>query len=184
MPSSKPASPGARMWRRPCDGREVHGAAGEPRTAQLRRAPRCAPAGSRRRSDSRTSCRTRRRRSRAVTARRSSRLVGHERRRVEQHVPARRRAPRRRARADASRRRNSTAPGNANRLSRGRIALRRAARAAARDRSAAPASSAARRRPRALRARELADAVHRVVVVDGEQAAPAAARTDTTRRRA
>ena len=50
-------------------------------------ARRCAPADTRRRSDSRTSCRTRCSTKSGRTARRSRRLVGHERRRVEQHVP-------------------------------------------------------------------------------------------------
>ncbi len=76
VPSSNPASPGDRMWTRPCTVAKFtvppanHGRC---RREQRRRSRR---AGSRRRSDSRTSCRTRSATKSGFTRLRSSRLVG------------------------------------------------------------------------------------------------------------
>ena len=69
-------------------GGEVDRAAGKPRTLQLARARCCGPADSRRRSDSRTSCRTRSLTKSGCDLAQVEAVGRHERRRVEQHVPA------------------------------------------------------------------------------------------------
>ena len=140
------------------------GAAGEPRAGPGRRPGRAAPAGSRRRSGSRSSCRRRATRSRAGPGATSSRLVGAKAA-ASSSTSHPRRAPRRPGRAGAGRRRSSTGRG------------RRAGCGA--DGSAA-GEHRGHRRPvepelgrddrdvvdrGALAAGELADAVDRVVVV-------------------
>ena len=172
MPSSKPGF--ARRQHVPLSlhGGEVHRAAGEPRAAQ---------AGQRVVADQQTADAGRiaehlveRDRDEVRPHHAQIEAVGrHERRRVEQHVPAARVRRLDEAQRMLDARRNSTAPET-------RTGWR------ARDRPAPEARSVAgdvdaqlrhgQRRVvdrRALRARELADAVDRVVVVDGQQQASA-----------
>ena len=174
MPSSKPVAPGAR-WCQPSPWTEARVIV--PPANQGRRS--CAqrlPAGDQRAdcpSGSRTSCR--RTAARSPADRRQVEAVGRARtRRSRAARPSRARAPRRSTPADAARRRSWTAPGRrtawsaAGRAPRARAEHLRPRRAAGRARAPACTSTLA-----PLRARELADAVDRVVVVVGEQEAAA-----------
>ena len=131
------------------NGGEIDGAAGEPRAAEPRQASAGGSADSRRRWDSRTSCRTKARRSRA--ARPAGR--GGWWARTPPHRAAH---PNPRACASSTRSSGCLTPekfdcaGNAKRFGRRRVALGEQRSASASDRCAVRATSAARSRRRPL----------------------------------